>query len=331
MKQSRRDWAGCILFFGLIFGALVLCGCPSELHCPWEEGDPSYAEGDFDKDGVVDHLVYRKADDLGNEFQIWTTGNTFRARYAPAIQPMGARSPSPHALWFAACKFPGGWSEPQIMGEDKDGNDREDEFGPIIWGNLDRETRVTDGYYFYPTSGALRIVRYRSWDDFEKLENGEEIYSGFAFVDLNDLNRIDPPQEQEKLPGEQQCIRRSVVRWPIDMIKLSGPPTWQYLVFVSKRKRFKAGDTIGISGEGIESASVSGCARKEKFGGWCVKEVNWNHALFEATCDAEVNQPFGCFSVTAPQAIEEKVRWLWVGRARGGWGDEVLGPASVDQ
>ncbi len=128
----------------------------------------------------------------------------------------------------------------------------------------------------------------------------------------------------------QKGRRKSVVHKPLELVKVSGRPHWRYQVSAGRfPKSFTAGDTLGIGGEGIESASVTGRAKEEAFGGWRVKEVNWNHVLFEATCDARVEGTFGYFCVSAPQAKEGEVRWLWVGRARGGWGDKVPGPASV--
>ncbi len=329
MKPLRRNWTGCILFFGFIMLALVLCGCPER--CPWPKGKEYLDKRDMDGDGKDDYLAKQLfPDEAGTIVEMWATANCWRGRYVP-IQPM-----SPHAYWIGLCKYREGAN--RLFGKgtkDENKNGVPDILEKVDYANTNRETGITDGYHFDATADPphLRVVRYESFEKFEKREDGEELYNGPAPENLKDLEEIDPPDEAES-PDDRAEKRRSLLYQPLYFVPERRGCTWRYFIFIYKRfpMVFKAGDTIAISGEGIESACVHGLARKNKFGGWRLKELDWNYVTFEATRDATVGGAFGCFSVTAPQAKEGKVRWLWESHAPvGGFWDETLGPASVDE
>ena len=91
--------------------------------------------------------------------------------------------------------------------------------------------------------------------------------------------------------------------------KSSGPPTWEYYIWMYEGniKVIKAGATLSIEGWGINSASVTGEALLDEFGAWRVKEVKNNSVLFEATKDATIRRSFEGFSITAPKATTQAV------------------------
>jgi len=125
--------------------------------------------------------------------------------------------------------------------------------------------------------------------------------------------------------------RKPEERKPVELLKSGEGNTYYYQVWIYKDNpvKFAVGDKIIVYGKGIESAGKHGSGGTFKFGAWQEKEVDANHVVFEATCEATVKIPFLVFTITAPDNKEGKVKWEFHGKYAGNCSGEVYGPAST--